>query len=149
MKTSLTRTITGLFAVLFLLNAKAFADLPKVLHGDWVIDPETTLAETKKLPTWSPMMEQMIPAMVQQMARFTIVFTKDQLIMKNGQDAEAGSARLIKTEKNQHLIATTSGTSGEEINITVTVLESGSMCIASEKRKNMEMFFWKKAPPAK
>ena len=149
MKTSLTRTITGLFAFLFLLNFKAFADVPEALHGTWVIDPETTMVEAKKSPTWSPMMEQMIPALLQRMSSLSMVFTADQLIMKDGENEDIGSAKLIKTEKNKHTIQTKNDKRGEEVNITITVLESGPISITSEQQKNMEMFFWKKAPPAK
>lgn len=144
MKTTLCLLFTVLAAMLVAVKpAVANDSIPFI--GEWSVDFDRTMEESKHSPKYSPEMAERMPAMIKRMMEtMRIRFTAAEVVYVIRGKEQAYPYTVVKADASGAVLQTR--LNEKDFTLTVRLIDGALMNFRSSGTDDMDYYIWKRVP---
>ena len=113
--------------------------------GNWTVDYDRTMEETKKSPKYKPEVEQLFAMLIQNTVDKTkLEITSDKIISSKDQQEQALPYTIASISTDGKTMIATATTAQEQVQITFTLVDNDYMNFKSTATSDMDYYIWKR-----
>lgn len=114
--------------------------------GNWTVDYDRTMEETKKSPKYKPEVDQLFAMLIQNtVEKMKLKITSDKMISSRDDQEQALAYTVTSTSDDGKTMTATLAAGEEQVQITFTLVDDDYMNFKSTGTEDMDYYIWKRA----